>query len=133
MIEVFDNKCQVTCTNNDRIVEAEIDNFKENYDNNIYKILETCNISEKICYKVEQRIHQYQLFDFLKNNRNYNKITGKIIHITNDLLLIDSSIGKYHFILNILNNGNQNIGEIVSLNINNIDIVKKYIFAELEC
>mgnify|MGYP003974005919 CR=1 FL=1 len=113
--------------------KIKIDNFKENYDNNIYKILETCNISEKICYKVEQRIHQYQLFDFLKNNRNYNKITGKIIHITNDLLLIDSSIGKYHFILNILNNGNQNIGEIVSLNINNIDIVKKYIFAELEC
>jgi len=28
MKEVFDNKCMVTCTNNDKVVEAEVDNFK---------------------------------------------------------------------------------------------------------
>ena len=27
MKTVFENKCMVTCTNNDRIVEAEVDNF----------------------------------------------------------------------------------------------------------
>ena len=28
MKEVFENKCTVTCTNNDKVAEAEIDNFK---------------------------------------------------------------------------------------------------------
>ena len=28
-MEVFENKCMVTRTDNDRIVEAEIDNFRE--------------------------------------------------------------------------------------------------------
>jgi len=29
MKEIFDNKCMVTCTHNDKVVEAEIDHFKE--------------------------------------------------------------------------------------------------------
>ena len=29
MKEIFDNKCMVTCTNNDKVVEAEVDNFTE--------------------------------------------------------------------------------------------------------
>jgi len=28
MKEIFDKVCMVTCTNNDKIVEAEVDNFK---------------------------------------------------------------------------------------------------------
>ena len=28
MKEVFENKCTVTCTNNDKVAEAEIDNLK---------------------------------------------------------------------------------------------------------
>ena len=26
---MFQNKCIVTCTNNDKVVEAEVDNFRE--------------------------------------------------------------------------------------------------------
>lgn len=32
----FENTCKVTCTDNDRIVEAEIDNFRENDSLNVY-------------------------------------------------------------------------------------------------
>ena len=36
MKEVFDNKCMVTCTNNDKVVEAEVDNFKVKESMNVY-------------------------------------------------------------------------------------------------
>ena len=36
MKEVFDKVCMVTCTNNDKVVEAELDNFKVNESMNIY-------------------------------------------------------------------------------------------------
>ena len=36
MKEVFDNTCMVTCTNNDKVVEAEVDNFKVKESMNVY-------------------------------------------------------------------------------------------------
>ena len=36
MKEVFDNKCMIKCTHNDKIVEAEIDNFKDKESMNVY-------------------------------------------------------------------------------------------------
>ena len=45
MKEVFDNKCMVTCTNNDKVVEAEVDNFKVKESANVY--MATNKISQK--------------------------------------------------------------------------------------
>jgi hypothetical protein len=36
MKEIFDKVCMVTCTNNDKIVEAEVDNFKVKQSMDIY-------------------------------------------------------------------------------------------------
>ena len=36
MKEVFDKVCKVTCTNNDKIVEAELDNFKDKQSMDVY-------------------------------------------------------------------------------------------------
>ena len=36
MKEVFENKCIVTCTNNDKVAEAEVDNFRVNESMNIF-------------------------------------------------------------------------------------------------
>lgn len=36
MKTVFENKCMVTCTNNDKIVEAEVDNFREKDSMNVF-------------------------------------------------------------------------------------------------
>jgi hypothetical protein len=36
MKEIFDNKCMIKCTHNDKIVEAEIDNFKDKESMNVY-------------------------------------------------------------------------------------------------
>jgi hypothetical protein len=33
---VFDNVCKVTCTNNDKVVEAEVDNFREKDSMNVF-------------------------------------------------------------------------------------------------
>lgn len=106
-------------------------NLKENYDSNIFKALENCNISEKICYKVEQRIHYYLLFNELKKN-NVKKITGKIIHKKNNSLFINLNINNFHYILNIYDtNSNYNINENIDILLNNYDIVKKEIFINL--
>ena len=37
MKEVFENKCIVTCTNNDKVAEAEVDNFRVNVDLTVIK------------------------------------------------------------------------------------------------
>lgn len=106
-------------------------NLKENYDNNIFKILENCNISEKICYKVEQRIHYYLLFNELKNN-DIKKITGKIIYKKNNSLFVDLNINNFHYILNTYDmDNNYNNNENISLILHNYDIVKKEIFINL--
>ena len=36
MKEVYENKCMVTCTDNDRVVEAEVDNFRAKDSMNIF-------------------------------------------------------------------------------------------------
>ena len=36
MKTIFENKCTVTCTNNDKVVEAEVDNFREKDSMNIF-------------------------------------------------------------------------------------------------
>ena len=36
MKEVFDKVCKVTCTNNDKIFEAELDNFKDKQSMDVY-------------------------------------------------------------------------------------------------
>lgn len=36
MKEVFEDKCMVTCTNNDKIAEAEVGRFRENNSMDIY-------------------------------------------------------------------------------------------------
>ena len=33
---MFQNKCIVTCTNNDKVVEAEVDNFREKDSMNVF-------------------------------------------------------------------------------------------------
>jgi len=106
-------------------------NLKENYDNNIFKALENCNISEKICYKVEQRIHYYLLFSLLKK-KNIKKINGKIVHKKNNSLFINLNINDFHYILNTYDtDNNYNINEYVDLLLYNYDIVKKEIFINL--
>ena len=58
MKEVFDNKCQVTCTNNDRIVEAEIDNFKEKDSMNVFMA------TNKIHMKYNGRVYVGNAFGY---------------------------------------------------------------------
>ena len=58
MKEVFDNKCQVTCTNNDRIVEAEIDNFKEKNSMNVFMA------TNKIHMKYNGRVYVGNAFGY---------------------------------------------------------------------
>ena len=58
MIEVFDNKCEVTCTNNDRIVEAEIDNFKEKDSMNVFMA------TNKIHMKYNGRVYVGNAFGY---------------------------------------------------------------------
>ena len=36
MKEVFENKCMVTCTDNDKVVEAEVDHFRAKDSMNIF-------------------------------------------------------------------------------------------------
>ena len=43
-MEVFENKCMVTCTNNDRIVEAEIDNFRAKDSMNVFMATNKINM-----------------------------------------------------------------------------------------
>ena len=36
MKEVFENKCMATCTDNDKVAEAEVDNFRKNDSMNVF-------------------------------------------------------------------------------------------------
>lgn len=116
-----------------KIKTLNIDNIilKDNYDTNIFKVLENCNISEKICYKVEQRIHYYLLFNEIKKFKNQN-LNGKIIYKKNNSYFLDVNINNYHYILNIYDidnkNENKKINDYIKFNLNNYDIVKKEIF-----
>jgi hypothetical protein len=103
--------------------------LKENYDTNIFKVLENCNISEKICYKVEQRIHYYLLFNEISNFKN-KYLDGKIIYKKNNSLFLDININNFHYILNLydIENKNKNIDDYIKFYLTNYDIVKKDIF-----
>jgi hypothetical protein len=108
--------------------------LKDNYDNNIFKVLENCNISEKICYKVEQRYYYYSLFNYMYENidkvlsKTYN---GEIIYQKNNAVFINLSIENYNFLANIYSNNKYQINDIVNIEITNIDFVKKEIFISI--
>ncbi len=57
-MEVFENKCMVTCTDNDRIVEAEIDNFREK--DSMYVFMAT----NKIHMKYNGRVYVGNAFGY---------------------------------------------------------------------
>lgn len=50
MKEIFDSKCMVTCTHNDKVVEAEIDYFREN--DSMYIFMATNKVHMKYNGKV---------------------------------------------------------------------------------
>jgi len=58
MKEVFDNKCQVTCTNNDKIVEAEVDNFRDKESMNVFMA------TNKIHMKYNGRVYVGNAFGY---------------------------------------------------------------------
>ena len=57
-MEVFENKCMVTCTNNDRIVEAEIDNFRSKDSMNVFMA------TNKIHMKYNGRVYVGNAFGY---------------------------------------------------------------------
>ena len=58
MKTVFENKCMVTCTNNDRIVEAEVDNFREKDSMNVFMA------TNKIYMKYNGRVYVGNAFGY---------------------------------------------------------------------
>jgi len=58
MKEVFDDKCQVTCTNNDKIVEAEVDQFRDKESMNVYMA------TNKIHMKYNGRVYVGNAFGY---------------------------------------------------------------------
>ena len=58
MKTVFENKCMVTCTNNDRIVEAEVDNFREKDSMNVFMA------TNKIPMKYNGRVYVGNAFGY---------------------------------------------------------------------
>jgi hypothetical protein len=58
MNEVFDSKCQVTCTNNDKVVEAEIDQFRDKQSMNVYMA------TNKIHMKYNGRVYVGNAFGY---------------------------------------------------------------------
>ena len=57
-MEVFENKCMVTCTNNDRIVEAEVDNFRTKDSMNVFMA------TNKIHMKYNGRVYVGNAFGY---------------------------------------------------------------------
>ena len=57
-MEVFENKCMVTCTNNDKIVEAEVDNFKTKDSMNVFMA------TNKIHMKYNGRVYVGNAFGY---------------------------------------------------------------------
>ena len=57
-MEVFENKCMVTCTNNDRIVEAEMDNFRAKDSMNVFMA------TNKIHMKYNGRVYVGNAFGY---------------------------------------------------------------------
>ena len=57
-MEVFENKCMVTCTNNDRIVEAEVDNFRATDSMNVFMA------TNKIHMKYNGRVYVGNAFGY---------------------------------------------------------------------
>ena len=58
MKEVFDDKCQVTFTNNDKIVEAEVDQFRDKESMNVYMA------TNKIHMKYNGRVYVGNAFGY---------------------------------------------------------------------
>ncbi len=58
MKEVFENKCTVTCTNNDKIAEVEIDNFRPKDSMNIFMA------TNKIHMKYNGRVYVGNAFGY---------------------------------------------------------------------
>ena len=58
MKEVFENKCIVTCTNNDKVAEAEVDNFRVNESMNIFMA------TNKIHMKYNGRVYVGNAFGY---------------------------------------------------------------------
>lgn len=58
MKTIFENTCLVTCTNNDRVVEAEIDNFREKDSLNAYMA------TNKIHMKYNGRVYVGNAFGY---------------------------------------------------------------------
>jgi len=58
MKEIFDDKCTVTCTNNDRIVEAEVDQFRDKDSMNVYMA------TNKIHMKYNGRVYVGNAFGY---------------------------------------------------------------------
>ena len=58
MKEIFDNKCMLTCTNNDKVQEAEVDNFREK--ESMYVFIAT----NKIHMKYNGRVYVGNAFGF---------------------------------------------------------------------
>ncbi len=57
-MEVFENKCMVTCTNNDKIVEAEVDNFRTKESMNVFMA------TNKIHMKYNGRVYVGNAFGY---------------------------------------------------------------------
>ena len=57
-MEVFDDKCTITCTNNDKVAEAEIDNFREKESMNVFMA------TNKIHMKYNGRVYVGNAFGF---------------------------------------------------------------------
>ena len=57
-MEVFENKCMVTCTNNDKIVEAEVDNFRTKDSMNVFMA------TNKIHMKYNGRVYVGNAFGY---------------------------------------------------------------------
>ena len=58
MKEVFENKCIVTCTNNDKDAESEVDNFRVNESMNIFMA------TNKIHMKYNGRVYVGNAFGY---------------------------------------------------------------------
>lgn len=58
MKEIFDNKCIVTCTNNDKVAEAEVDRFKDKNSMDIYMA------TNKIHMKYNGRVYVGNAFGY---------------------------------------------------------------------
>jgi hypothetical protein len=55
---IYENTCQVTCTNNDKVVEAEVDNFREKESMNVFMA------TNKIHMKYNGRVYVGNAFGY---------------------------------------------------------------------